>query len=85
MPVNGELSEGMRLREAQLPVQAKRRPSSAICWRRANRRAGNDFSFFTITTVLDDHSANKELKSGSLAPPLPSRAKRWQRLIYEKT
>jgi hypothetical protein len=69
----------MSLREAQLPVQVKCRPSSAICWRRANQRAGNYFSFFKIVTGVDDHSAKKELKRGSLAPPLLSRAARRQR------
>jgi hypothetical protein len=37
------------------------------------------FPVFTIATGVDDHSAKKELKSGSLAPPLPSRAARRQR------
>jgi hypothetical protein len=35
--------------------------------------------FFKIATGVDDHSAKKELKSGSLAPPLLSRAARRQR------
>jgi len=72
------------MREAQLPVHAKCRPSSAICWRRANQRAGNYFSFFKIATSLDDHCAKKELKSGSLAPPLPSRAARRQRADHRR-
>jgi hypothetical protein len=56
------------MREAQHPVQAKCQPSSGICWRRANQRAGNYFSFLMMATGIDGHSANKELKSGSLAP-----------------
>jgi hypothetical protein len=35
--------------------------------------------------IYADQSANKELKSGSPAPPLPSRAAQRQQLIYEKT
>jgi hypothetical protein len=37
------------------------------------------FLVFTIATGIDDHCAKKELKSGSLAPPLPSRVARRQR------
>jgi len=81
MNPTAELSGGTSMREAQLPVHAKCRPSSAICWRRANQRAGNYFSFLKIATGIDDQSAKKELKSGSLAPPLPSRAAQRQQRI----
>jgi hypothetical protein len=66
LPPTAELSGGMSLREAQLPVQVKCRPSSAICWRRANQRARQLYLCHTIATGIDDQSAKKELKSGSL-------------------
>jgi hypothetical protein len=37
-----------------------------------------------IVTGIDDQSAKKELKSGSLAPPLPSRAARRHQLITKR-
>jgi hypothetical protein len=58
-----ELSGGMSMREAQLPVQAKYRPSSAICWRRANQRARQLFLYDAIATGINGHCAKKELKS----------------------
>jgi hypothetical protein len=64
------------MREAQIPVQAKCRPSSAICWRRANQRARQLFLYDAIATGINGHCAKKELKSGSLSLPLPSRAAR---------
>jgi hypothetical protein len=41
--------------------------ASAICWRRANQRARQLLFPFLIISAFYDHSANKELKSGSLA------------------
>ncbi|MDI6776923.1 MAG: hypothetical protein QMD03_06750 [Syntrophales bacterium] len=38
---------------------------------------------FPINTQVNGHRADKELKSGSLAPPLPTRAARRQQAIYE--
>jgi hypothetical protein len=67
------------MREAQRPVCAKSRPSLAICWRRANQRARQLFLYDAIATGINGHCAKKELKSGNLAPPLPSRAARRQR------
>jgi len=56
-----------------------RKSASANCRRRANQRASQRIIILLHGTILTDHGANKELKSGSLAPPLPTRAARRQR------
>jgi len=43
------------------------------------RRASQRIIIFYHGTILTDHGAKEELKSGSLAPPLPTRAARRQR------
>ncbi len=55
-----------------------RKAASANCWRRANQRASQRIIILTLGTKPAGHGANKELKSGSVAPPLPTRAARRQ-------
>jgi len=58
--------------------------ASAPGWRRANQRARPVISHDRqIGTGIIDRSANMELKSGSLASLLPTRAARRQQLISE--
>jgi len=65
LALTAELSGGTNMREAQLPVQAKCRPSSAICWRRANQRARQLFLYDAIATDINGHCVKTEPKSGS--------------------
>jgi hypothetical protein len=82
-PPTAELS-GLRIAEPGLPERSVvRKSASANCWRRANQRASQRIIILLHGTMLTDHGANKELKSGSLAPPLPTRAARRQRLALQ--
>jgi hypothetical protein len=53
-------------------------PRESVC--RQLIRQETQLLFF----IYADQNANNELKSGSLALPLPSRAARRQQIIYEK-
>lgn len=80
--LTAELS-GLRIAEPGLPERSvMRKSASANCWRRANQRASQRIIILLHGTILTDHGANKELKSGSLAPPLPTRAARRQPFLF---
>ena len=72
----------MRTAEPGLPERSvMRKSASANCRRRANQRASQRIIILFHGTILTDHGANKELKGGSLAPPLPTRAARRQHFL----
>jgi len=76
-----KLSGGTNLLGCEADDVGEVTTASADCWRRANQRARPIFISHSllIGTCATYWSANKELKSGSLASPLPTRAARRQR------
>jgi len=69
---------------ADQALQVKRQPFQRICWCRANQHARHLLYDVAIATYINYQRANKELKSGSLAPHCRRGQRGGNKLIYEK-